>query len=729
MTFLNPFALLGLLAAAIPILLHLLNLRKLRTIEFSTLAFLKELEKTKIRKLKLRQILLLILRTLLIVTLVLAFARPTLRGSLAGELGTNARTSSVLLIDDSFSMTAEDSRGELLKQALGSAKDLTQIYAEGDEVFLLPLSGVGKSDSVGSQSTRDFNLLRKRINSIKSSPVHRPLEGGIRVAARFLATAQNFNKEILAFSDFQDGLFGDVRRNSEATEYLFPEEARFFMVSFGAREIRNYGVESVSIPSSVLEQQKPFTLQGRIRNATDADVQDRVVSVYLNGTRVAERSVDIPRRSSVPVEFSVAADSASYLEGTLELEHDDLEYDNKRFFALRIPERTNVLLVGTPETAQLVRLALTAQGSSMAGIQVNEVRPRQLSSNEIKRSDVIILTGTTDLVGPQISELASFTRSGGGLMIFPSASTDPSRYNAEFSTVVGLPQMKSIDRPSGAAAGAATYIEFDKADLKHPLFEGMFESSAQSSSSLASGRDERPAQALESPRITASANFSPRTESTVLISMTSGSPFLTEQTLGSGRTLVFAVPPTPEWSDFPTRGLFVPLLHRSVLYLAQPQSRIAETAPGSEILIRSSAGSSGPWELKTPQQLTIPVTPTLQLFQQLFRIVGPDQVGIYSLQARGSTIQKFVVNLDPRESLTAKASTERMESLLQRLGIRTSAVRMMDGSDDLNRAVMESRFGKELWKYFVTFALLLAIIELFVARTWKRETMLGTQHD
>src|ERR1051326_5218888 len=70
MTFLNPLVLFGLVAAAIPVILHLLNLRKLRTIEFSTLTFLKELQQTKIRRLKLRQLLLLIVRTLLVLMII-----------------------------------------------------------------------------------------------------------------------------------------------------------------------------------------------------------------------------------------------------------------------------------------------------------------------------------------------------------------------------------------------------------------------------------------------------------------------------------------------------------------------------------------------------------------------------------------------------------------------------------------------------------------------------------
>jgi uncharacterized membrane protein len=96
MTFLNPAILFGLLAASIPILIHLLNLRKLKKIEFSTLIFLKELQKNKIRKIKIKQWLLLLLRVLLILFIVLAFARPTLKSIAIGGTASTAKTSAVL---------------------------------------------------------------------------------------------------------------------------------------------------------------------------------------------------------------------------------------------------------------------------------------------------------------------------------------------------------------------------------------------------------------------------------------------------------------------------------------------------------------------------------------------------------------------------------------------------------------------------------------------------------
>ena len=77
MAFLNPLVLLGLAAAAIPLIIHLFNFRKPKQVDFSSLAFLRELEKRTMRRMRLKQWLLLLLRTLAIVCLVLAFARPT----------------------------------------------------------------------------------------------------------------------------------------------------------------------------------------------------------------------------------------------------------------------------------------------------------------------------------------------------------------------------------------------------------------------------------------------------------------------------------------------------------------------------------------------------------------------------------------------------------------------------------------------------------------------------
>jgi hypothetical protein len=174
MTFLNPFLLFGLVAAALPLLIHLLNLRRLNTIEFSSLRFLKELQQTRIRRFKIRQILLLIIRTMTVVFLVLAFSRPAIEGNLAGPIGTNARSTMVVLLDDSPSMTVRSERGVIFAQALAATREIGSLAKAGDEMYVLPLSGIRHSESFPSPLTPD-NLDGFLIDTPPThASVHRP---------------------------------------------------------------------------------------------------------------------------------------------------------------------------------------------------------------------------------------------------------------------------------------------------------------------------------------------------------------------------------------------------------------------------------------------------------------------------------------------------------------------------------------------------------------------------
>lgn len=92
MTFLNPLLLLGLAAAAIPLIIHLFNFRRPRRVDFSSLVFLHELKKSTMQRVRIKQWLLLALRTLAIASVALAFARPTMTGPVAGTLGGSGRT-------------------------------------------------------------------------------------------------------------------------------------------------------------------------------------------------------------------------------------------------------------------------------------------------------------------------------------------------------------------------------------------------------------------------------------------------------------------------------------------------------------------------------------------------------------------------------------------------------------------------------------------------------------
>lgn len=724
MTFLNPFILFGLAAAAIPIVLHLFNLRRLRTIEFSTLTFLKELQKTKIRRLKIRQILLLILRTLLIVFLVLAFSRPTLRGSIIGSLGTHAKTTAVLIIDDSYSMTATDEKGDVLKQAKHAAIGVIDLLKDGDEVFLIKLSDINAATSTeGQPASRDFSLLRGTINEIRPSFIHRKIEDALRYSAKLLARSSNFNKEVYVFSDFQAGAIKTEGAGTATRENIFPPEVRFFFVPAGSRIPQNFGVESVSIPNTIFEPGKPFTVDVQVGNYSTEHVKNHVISVFLAGTRSAQRTLAIQSGTTADAEFTVTPNAAGFIDGFVELEDDELEYDNRRYFTVHIPERIRVVLAGTPADLQYIKLALaTRQSSNGSAFELLELTPDRLGSSQINGADVIVLSNPENLSTAQASQLSSFVNSGGGLIVFPGSHGQTNAFNS-FAKTSKLPPIAGIDVAVTQTTNNDnnSFVEFETVEFRHPVFQGMFEEQQLTKSSQRPGAGRPVQRSVESPHVGTSVRYSPTAHSTSIITLSNGSPFLLDQQLGSGHALLFSVAAHLEWSDFPLKGLFVPLLHRSVSYLAQEQPQGNEYFAGDEVSIKKGRHTGEQWSVQNPAQAETILSSSASS-DTYTRFSGTELTGMYAAKAGKTIVQKFAVNIDPSESNTQKSSDAEVEKIMRRLGIAQSSVTYIQQPQDMPRVVLQSRFGVELWRYFLIAALIVALLEMLVGRVNKRES-------
>jgi membrane-associated phospholipid phosphatase len=132
--FLNPIILLAAGAAILlPLLIHIFNRQKVKTITFSSLLFLKSLEKTRMRRVKIMEYLLLIIRTLIILLVVAAFARPAIRGGFVTKVGAHAKTSAVILLDNSYSMGYDTKDGSVFDLAKEKTQRILEQLEEGDE--------------------------------------------------------------------------------------------------------------------------------------------------------------------------------------------------------------------------------------------------------------------------------------------------------------------------------------------------------------------------------------------------------------------------------------------------------------------------------------------------------------------------------------------------------------------------------------------------------------------
>jgi hypothetical protein len=729
MTFLNPFVLFGLVAAAIPIIIHLLNRRKLRTVEFSSLKFLKELQKTKMRRVRIRQLLLLLVRTLMVIALVFAFSRPALRGSLAGLGGGHATTTMVILLDDSPSMNVRDEHGVLFNQAKEAAARLIGLARDGDHVFLLRLSDVRHASSL--VPFRSSSAALAALTPLTPGDVTVPYSDALRTAARITAASANANEEVYLVADAQETQLRPDSTAADSSLGLGPG-VKLFLIRIGGEQSENAGIASAIVTTQINTRNKPIQLRATVRNAGSSPLHNTMLSVYLDGARVVQQSLDIPPLSTSTADVKFTAKRRGLLKGYVQIEDDALEADNRRYFVVRVPDHVNILLAGnTAADTRLASLALTLAGDTTIAdlFTVRRVTEAQLPPLDLSSFDVIVLCDIKSFPPSLADRLDRFVRSGGGVLLFPGNQADLRNYNESLFARLGIPPASapSSPPPGQASQPPKSFLSFQKSDLSHPLFDGLFEQPV--------GR--RRTAEIESPRVyTAIAPRAGR-HGDAIITLSDGNPFLTEYDVGSGRVLLCSVEAGTSWSDFPTTGLFAPLLYRSMIYLAaanQTPPAIIVGRPMEFTVRLKNYSDRDVYKLRSPSGVDEKLAPRMlpSSSTALFQSNRTDEAGIYELRrsspetSSGSRdsmkapVQDIAVNIDPAETDLRPASHEQWQQFLRSSGVQPGSAIELSGTATVDKIVEESRYGVELWKDFLGLALILALIEMAIGREPKR---------
>ena len=734
MTFLNPLLLLGLAAAAIPILIHLLNLRKLNTIEFSSLRFLKELQKSRIRRLKIRQLLLLILRTLLVILVVLSFSRPTLKGTLAGSIGTKAKSTMVILLDDSPSMSARNENGVLFTQAKKAVENLLELVNPGDEIYLLKLSDIKHTDRFTPVHSRELALTD--LASLLPSQETVSFREAAGAAAKILAESENINHEIYIMSDGQASQF---KMDPQDTADILDATTRVFHIEIpGMARAENLGIASVSLTGGMIAAGKPLMLEVVVQNTGNSPANGALASIYLDGSRVVQQTLDISSQGSTSFSPAVTPMKPGVLPGYVQLEDDVLDFDNRRHFAIHVPEKIRVTLAGTEQATRFPGLALSAVGETGAGssFSVERVEENRLSSLDVSRFDVLLACDIKDWSSIEADRLTQFVQGGGGIALFAGDQSDIPNLNTTLLRRLGVPPVEAPaegGRDNRAEDLNEGFLSFGKVDLAHPLFGGLFEEKLLQ-------RQRGPG--IESPQILKALKISKGRTGNALIELSDGTPFLAEFQSGLGRVLMFAVDPGVSWSDFAIKGIYAPLLHRCAVYLAAGQTMQSDVVVGAPVAmnLRLQNSAQTKYILTSPSGLTVSIIPRINPITGLSTFVSSPsrEIGLYVLtasgdpnvggKASGPSLAGVAINLDPGESMLRQITAEELTAFFSSLGIEPGGISWISSDSEITRAVLESRFGVELWKYLIGGAILLALCEMAVARATRSERSSEEEH-
>lgn len=688
MVFLNPSILLGLLAASIPILIHLLNFRKLEKVEFSTLSFLKELQNSTIKKIKIKQWLLLLIRVLIIIFLVVAFARPTLESvNIAGATST-AKSSAVFIIDNSFSMNYVGDDGSNFSRSKKNAKEIISQMQDGDE-----FSFIFSTDSIISSTNIEQSL--SIIDNLETNYFSPILFEKIQKAITFLKGSKNINKEIFLFSDFQKSTFIEEADSTLLTEIVQQNGIKLYSFDMSLQESKNISINNLQLSNSIVEINKPLTFTARINNYTDENISNITASLFLNNKRVAQQNVNLSQRESKNIELESSLSTTGLIEVRVELEEDNILEDNIFYLNFWVPEKIKTLILYN-NNADLIFLEAALNSSSTSGqIEFNSIQAERSSNEELEKYDLIVLmSGELN----NTNKILGYLNNGGNLVFIPPNNITNSELS-KIKNVINLPAYTSIVTSSTNR----NYLEFGKINFNHPIFMSLFENSKKNE--------------IESPVISKYVKFNPTPRVNSIISLIDGSVFLGEYSFGEGTILFMNTAPNLEWNNLPIKGIFAPLITRMVIYLSSAQKEDNYHLPGEKIDL-------------TVNNLAFPLIDAelpigndkinLQEYNQnIYSYKNTSQIGSYKFYNNNEMMYFTTVNPNSKESDLTKLDDNILSDYYNKLFDNNYLV-FKSGESYLDK-IKQARFGTELWQYFLAIVLILAIIEMFIARSTKKD--------
>ncbi|MCE2503496.1 MAG: BatA and WFA domain-containing protein [Chlorobi bacterium] len=688
MSFLNPLVLIALAAASIPFLLHLLNVRKLRRVEFSSLMFLKELQKTRVRKIKLKQILLLILRTALVIFVVLAFARPVLRGT-SGLPGARAAATVVIIVDNSTSMEVRDDQGKRFKQAKDVVVRLLENLEQGDQAAIVPLSDPGKALEEGTSQNRE-RLIRQVVD-LQTGYGGGRYADAIPVALQILESAPNLNREIYLITDAQN-INSDGLQNAP---FVIDRNTRLQVLPIGENGNlpANIGIDSLQLLTTLFEADKPLDVRAWVHHYGHKPIEDVSVALYIEENRAAQSSISLEPGESIAVELSAPPKRSGFLGGYVQVEGDDLQEDNRRYFAFRVIDGSRVAIVASGESRQLLEVLLGLPGL----FHTQSFSSNALSTVDLNNFSAIALVDIPTTSSSMGKRLADYVESGGGLVIWAGPQVKATEFNSTLGAALRLP-LGSLIQPTGDIPP----LGFGRFEKGHPLFAGVFDRAKSR------GRVESP----EIYRVLPPGGGDP------IITMTNGMPFMTELRRGKGRVLYIAVPPSRAWSDLPRRSIFVPIAVRSMLYVGASGEEYQQFLVGEEAFLTLPSREAVAEQIQvvppSGEDIFVPVRP-----YESGVSISVDELrepGIYKVKSGQREIARFAANMDGRESNLRPTPEEEFRDLFAGCMEDPSNLAIFDPGDDLSNIVLQSRLGLELWRYMLTLALLCALAEMIVGR-------------
>ncbi len=424
MSFLQPWMLWALPAFLLPLVIHLLNRLRYKTVPWAAMMFLFKANKAATRRAKIRQYLLLVSRMLLLLFFLWAMARP-LTGGWIGAAAGGAPETVIILLDRSSSM-----------EATGRDRQ------ESKRAHALALLSQAAKQSEGSHFVLIENALRQPLEIADASTLANmsmagPTDSAADLPAMFLTAMEYLtqnnpgNAEIWVASDLQTSNWRP--NNADWTDLTarfagLPQETRVRVLDLSTPLTSN---ASLALQTAELRLNPADKTKGQV--ALAMEIQSTGLSgnlpLYITRDDGTKSQQDIPLTSATQrqvLSFAVTSLQATGGAGKIELAADENAADHSAYFVYAPPVPLQSFVVGDQGATTWLKVAAAPDPKN------TDRKAEILASNRAEsirwKEAALILWQAAAPTEAVAKELQKFVESGGVVICFPpdgTASTGP----------------------------------------------------------------------------------------------------------------------------------------------------------------------------------------------------------------------------------------------------------------------------------------------------------------
>ena len=410
--FLHPIYLYGLLAASLPLIIHLLNRRRLRRIRFPTVKFILLSQRRVSRSYNLRHWLLLALRTLSVLLLVLLLANPIFQSGVGLWAG-GEPLSLVVVLDNSLSMKWNGG-GQSFERAKEAARVLVSSFKKGDQGALIPTYLPADREIL---LTPRKELLRRELEATRITATTADFTQALNHAYELLSGPTR-QKAIWLITDM--GLTGWDRFDLSSLKQYDPLIPLKVLHVGGKPEPFNATVKEVRIRGQGVARDLPLEVGATIVNFGNQEIQDVLVQLRLDEQNRDQQIIALPPHGEAEVIFQLRLDRAGSHTGEVVMEKAGIAGNSTLSFVLHAQEKIRILVVdgdsktslAQSESFFLIR-ALHPGGEGRPSLFLPTVIPPEaMSSTSLSSYQAIILCNVPVIPQDVASGMAEYVRGG-----------------------------------------------------------------------------------------------------------------------------------------------------------------------------------------------------------------------------------------------------------------------------------------------------------------------------